>query len=55
MLSIGSEIKGGENGLIGSADVANTLIDLLHGVLVGVGFLVESPAILNDVQASPLF
>ena len=55
MPETGCEINGGENGRIGPADVADTFVNLLHGVLVGVGLLIESPEVLHDAQASPPF
>ena len=38
---------------VGSADVADTFVDLLHGVFVGVGLFVETSEVLNDPEASP--
>ena len=50
----GSEINGGENGRVGSDDITDALLDLLHRIIVGVGFLIESSEVLNDAQAAPL-
>ena len=48
------EIDGGEDGGVGSADVADAFVDFLHGVLVGVDLLVEASEVLHNAQASPL-
>ncbi len=37
----GSEIQSGENGRVGSPDVPDAFANLLHGVLVDVGVLIE--------------
>ena len=44
----GTKFYPGENVGIGSSDVADALVDFLHGVLVGVRLLVEPSKILND-------
>ena len=51
----GGKVQGGENGRVGSADVADALGDLLHGVFVDVGVLVEFPEILYDPESLALF
>ena len=51
----GSEINGGENGRVGSADITDALVDFLHGVFVSVGLLVETSEVLNNAQANPSF
>ena len=49
------KVQGGEDGRVGSADVADALGDLLHGVFVDVGVLVEFPEILYDPESLALF
>ncbi len=46
----GSEVQGWENGGVGSTDVADAFGDLLHGVLVDVGVLIEFPEILLQTK-----
>ncbi len=45
------EVDGGENGRVGSSDVSNALTDFLHGVLVDLRVLVESPKVLYNAEA----
>ena len=40
---------------VGSADVADALVDFFHGVFVRVGLFVETSEVLNDAQASSSF
>jgi len=47
----GSEVQCGENGRISCPNVADAFGDLLHGVFVYVGVLVELPEILNDPES----
>ncbi len=51
----GGEVQGLENGRVGSTDVADAFGDLLHGVFVDVGVLVELPEILYDLESLALF
>ena len=44
----GGEVQGRENGGVCSADITDALCDLLHGVLVDVGVLVELLKVLHD-------
>ncbi len=49
------EIQCCENGRIGSPDVADAFGDLLHGVLVYVGVMVQLSEILYDPESLALF
>ena len=49
------KVQSGENGRVGSANVADALGDLLHGVFVDVGVLVEFPEVLYDPESLALF
>ncbi len=51
----GGEVQGGENGRVGLADVADAFGDLLHGVFVDVGVLVEFPEVLYNPESLALF
>ena len=51
----GSEVDGGEDGRVGSADVGDALINLFYGVLVGVGLCVKASEVLNNPESSPTF
>ena len=51
----GGEVDRGKDVGVGSADVADAFVDFFHGVFVRVGFLVETPEVLNDSKASPPF
>jgi hypothetical protein len=51
----GSEVQCGENGKIGSLNVADAFGGLLHRVFVNVGVLVELPGVLNDPESQALF
>ncbi len=51
----GSEVQCGKNGGIGPADVADTFGNLLHGVLVNVGVLVELSEVLDNPESLALF
>jgi hypothetical protein len=46
-----NEVQCGENGGIGPADVADAFGNLLHGVLVNVGVLVELSEVLNNPES----
>ncbi len=50
-----SEVQCCENGGIISSNVADTFGDLLHGVLVYVGVLVQFPEVLYDLESLALF
>ena len=51
----GGQINGCEDGGVGSSNVTNALIDLLHGVLVSVGFGVETSEVLNNSESLARF
>ena len=51
----GSEIQSGEDSRISSADVADAFGDLLHGVFVDVGVLVQFPKVLYYAKSLSLF
>ena len=51
----GGEVDRCEDVGVGSADVADALIDFFHGVLVRVGLLVETSEVLYDSKTSPPF
>ncbi len=50
-----SQVQCCENVGVGSADVTDAFGDLLHGVLVYVGVLVELPEILHNAKSLALF
>jgi len=50
-----SQVQGCEYVGVGSANVTDAFGDLLHGVLVNVGVLVELPEILHNVKSLALF
>ncbi len=50
-----SEVQCQENGGIGLSNVADAFRDLLHGVLVDVGVLVQFPEVLYDPESLALF
>ncbi len=49
------QVQGCENGGVCSPDVADTFGDLLHGILVNMGVLVQLPEILHDAKSLALF
>ena len=51
----GSEVQCGENGRVGPADVLDAFGNLLHGIFVNMGVLVELPENLNDPETLALF
>ena len=51
----GGEINGREDGGVGSSNVTDALIDLLHGILVGVGFGIETSEVLNNSESLARF
>ena len=51
----GGEINGREDGGIRSSNVTDALIDFFHGVLVSVGFGVETPEVLNNSESLARF
>jgi len=51
----GSEVLCGENGRVGLADVPDAFGNLLHGIFVNMGVLVELPENLNDPETLALF
>jgi hypothetical protein len=50
-----SEVQCCENGGVGSSSVADTFGDLLHGVLINVGVLVQFPEVLYNRSPWPCF
>ena len=50
----GGEIDCCEDVGVGSADVADALVDFFHGVFVRVGLFVETSEVLHDSKAPPL-
>ena len=51
----GGEVDRGKDVGVGSANVADALVDFFHGVFVRVGLFVETSEVLNDPKASPPF
>ena len=51
----GCEVQGGKDIGVGSSDVTDAFGDLLHGVFVDVGVLVELPEILYNSESLALF
>ncbi len=51
----GSEIQCGEDSGVGPSDVANALGDLLHGVFVDVGILVQLLCKMHNLSPCPGF
>ncbi len=50
----GGQVQGHENGGVGSAYFADAFGDLLHRVLVDMGFRVELPEVLHDSKSLAL-
>ena len=46
---------GGESGRVGSAYVGDALINLFHGVLVGVGLCIKASVVLDNSKSSRTF
>ena len=51
----GREVDRCKDGRVGSADVADALVNFFHGVFVRVGLFVETPEVLHNSKASPPF
>ncbi len=49
------QVQCGKNGGVRSPDIADAFCDLLHGVFVNVGILVQFPEILHDAKPLSLF
>ena len=51
----GREVDRCKDGRVGSADVADALVNFFHGVFVRVGLFVETSEVLHNSKASPPF
>ena len=51
----GREVDGCKDGRVGSADVADALVNFFHGVFVRVGLFVETSEVLHNSKTSSPF